>query len=97
MSRSSWKSPNYLSSILTISQDEKQNYITKDFTKQTNFFVLARDIVITTSLLQKTCFVWNGNRFISVVVTEDMVGFKLGEFSPTRKKPIHKVKKKIKA
>jgi small subunit ribosomal protein S19 len=28
--------------------------------------------------------VHNGNRFLKVFVTEDMVGHKLGEFSPTR-------------
>jgi small subunit ribosomal protein S19 len=29
--------------------------------------------------------VYNGKEFIPVYVTEDMVGHKLGEFSPTRK------------
>lgn len=29
--------------------------------------------------------VYNGKEFISVYVTEDMVGHRLGEFSPTRK------------
>jgi len=28
--------------------------------------------------------VHNGNKFINVFVTEDMVGHKLGEFAPTR-------------
>jgi small subunit ribosomal protein S19 len=28
--------------------------------------------------------VHNGNKFLKVFVTEDMVGHKLGEFSPTR-------------
>ena len=31
-----------------------------------------------------TFSVYNGQKFIPVFVTEDMVGFKLGEFSPTR-------------
>ena len=31
-----------------------------------------------------TFAVHNGNKFIPVYVTEDMVGHKLGEFSPTR-------------
>ena len=29
--------------------------------------------------------VYNGNKFIPVYITENMVGHKLGEFSPTRK------------
>lgn len=36
--------------------------------------------------------VHNGKQFIVVKVTEDKVGHKLGEFSPTRKAPVHKVK-----
>ncbi len=36
--------------------------------------------------------VHNGRQFIVVRVTEDKVGHKLGEFSPTRKAPTHKVK-----
>ena len=32
-----------------------------------------------------TFAVYNGKEHISVYVTEDMVGHKLGEFSPTRK------------
>ena len=31
-----------------------------------------------------TFSVYNGQKFIPVFITEDMVGFKLGEFSPTR-------------
>jgi len=31
-----------------------------------------------------TLSVYNGKSFIPVFVTEDMVGHKLGEFSPTR-------------
>src|ERR1700693_1050980 len=31
-----------------------------------------------------TCAVHNGNKFIPVYVTENMVGHKLGEFAPTR-------------
>jgi small subunit ribosomal protein S19 len=38
--------------------------------------------------------VHNGKNFLSVYVTEDMVGHKLGEFSPTRNYRGHGVKKK---
>jgi len=31
-----------------------------------------------------TFAVHNGQKFVPVFITEDMVGFKLGEFSPTR-------------
>ena len=38
--------------------------------------------------------VHNGQRFIPVTVNEEMVGHKLGEFSPTRKAPVHKMQKR---
>jgi ribosomal protein S19 len=38
--------------------------------------------------------VYNGIRFISFEVNLDKVGHKLGEFAPTKKKPIPKKKKK---
>lgn len=41
--------------------------------------------------------VHNGNKFLGVFVTEDMVGHKLGEFSPTRIFRGHSGKKKAEA
>ena len=40
-----------------------------------------------------TLAVHNGNKFIPVYVTENMVGHKLGEFSPTRNFRGHIAKK----
>ncbi len=40
--------------------------------------------------------VHNGNKFIPVTVTEEMVGKKLGEFAPTRTYHGHGVDKKVK-
>ena len=39
---------------------------------------------ITPEMVGLTFAVHNGNKFIPVYVTENMVGHKLGEFSPTR-------------
>jgi ribosomal protein S19 len=38
--------------------------------------------------------VYNGNRFFSIEVTSEKIGHLLGEFSPTKRKPIAKKKKK---
>jgi ribosomal protein S19 len=38
--------------------------------------------------------IYNGIRFYTIVVSSDMLGHRLGEFSPTRKKPIPKKSKK---
>lgn len=40
---------------------------------------------ISPEMVGFTFAVYNGKTFIEVLVTEDMVGHKLGEFSPTRK------------
>jgi small subunit ribosomal protein S19 len=45
----------------------------------------ARASVITPEMVGFTFGVHNGKEHISVFISEDMVGHKLGEFAPTRK------------
>ncbi|HET7584193.1 MAG TPA: 30S ribosomal protein S19 [Gemmatimonadaceae bacterium] len=44
----------------------------------------SRASTITPEFVGHTFAVHNGNKFIPVYVTENMVGHKLGEFAPTR-------------
>ena len=44
----------------------------------------ARASMISPEFVGHTVAVHNGNKFIPVYITENMVGHKLGEFSPTR-------------
>ena len=44
----------------------------------------SRRSTISPEFVGHTLAVHNGNKFIPVYVTENMVGHKLGEFSPTR-------------
>lgn len=44
----------------------------------------SRRSTITPDFVGVTVSVYNGKKFIPVYVTENMVGHKLGEFSPTR-------------
>jgi small subunit ribosomal protein S19 len=44
----------------------------------------SRRSMISPDFVGHTIAVHNGNKFIPVFVTENMVGHKLGEFSPTR-------------
>ncbi len=44
----------------------------------------SRRSTITPDFIGHTLAVHNGRKFIPVYVTENMVGHKLGEFSPTR-------------
>lgn len=44
----------------------------------------SRRSMITPDFVGHTVAVHNGNKFIPVYITENMVGHKLGEFSPTR-------------
>ena len=44
----------------------------------------SRRSTVTPDFVGLTFTVHNGNKFIPVFVTENMVGHKLGEFSPTR-------------
>ncbi len=49
----------------------------------------ARDSMISPEMIGYVFGVHNGKNFIEVRVTEDMVGHRLGEFSPTRKFTTH--------
>ena len=44
----------------------------------------ARASVISPDFVGHTVAIHNGNKFIPVYVTENMVGHKFGEFAPTR-------------
>jgi small subunit ribosomal protein S19 len=44
----------------------------------------ARNSVILPEMVGKHFGVHNGNKFIPILITEECVGHKLGEFSPTR-------------
>jgi len=44
----------------------------------------SRRSIISPDLVGHTIAVHNGNKFIPVYITENMVGHKLGEFAPTR-------------
>jgi small subunit ribosomal protein S19 len=52
--------------------------------KKTVIKTWSRASTITPDFVGLTIAVHNGNKFIPVYVTENMVGHKLGEFAPTR-------------
>ena len=52
----------------------------------------SRRSTIIPEMVGHTIAVHNGKKFIPVYVTENMVGHKLGEFSPTRQFKGHSVK-----
>lgn len=81
MSRSSWK-PLYNKVDLTINKKKKINKI-----YNRNFTILPKDIGLNIKI-------YNGIRFFDIEIKENMVYHKIGEFSPSRVKPIHKKKKK---
>ena len=49
----------------------------------------VRDMVILPFMVGKTIGIHNGKDFVYVVITEEMIGHRLGEFSFTRKKLKH--------
>ncbi|HOK23169.1 MAG TPA: 30S ribosomal protein S19 [Candidatus Hydrothermia bacterium] len=57
----------------------------------------SRASMITPDFVGHTIAVHNGRKFIPVYITQEMVGHRLGEFSPTRTYRGHKEKKAEKA
>lgn len=53
----------------------------------------SRRSTIIPDMVGHTFAVHNGNKFIPVYVSENMVGHKLGEFSPTRNFKSHTAKR----
>ena len=78
MSRSLKKGP-YINLKL-----EKKVAAMNDSGKKTVVKTWSRATMISPDFVGHTIAVHNGNKFIPVYVTENMVGHKLGEFSPTR-------------
>jgi len=49
----------------------------------------ARGSVISPPMIGHTLLIYNGKKFFARQVTQDMIGKKIGEFSPTRKMGQH--------
>ena len=62
-------------------------------TKKSVIKTWSRSSLITPDFIGHTFAVHNGNKFIPVYFTENMVVHKLGEFSPTRTFKGHQAKK----
>ena len=83
MARSVWKGPFVDASVLQHSFDKRIN-------------IWSRRSVIIPQFINQQVYIYNGKAFVSLLVTEDMVGHKFGEFAITRKRALHKKKVKKK-
>lgn len=63
---------------------EKKVLANSSSNKKTVIKTWSRRSTISPDFVGQTFAVHNGNKFIPVYCTENMVGHKLGEFSPTR-------------
>ncbi len=61
----------------------------KDSKKKKVVKTWSRRSVVTPDFVGHTIAVHNGNKFIPVFISENMVGHKLGEFAPTRTFRMH--------
>ena len=78
MARSVWKGPFVDPSLLN--KVEKQ----KNDTTRKPIKTWSRKSTIVPEFVGSNFLIHNGKKFISITISEDMVGHKLGEFSPTR-------------
>ncbi len=89
MPRSIWKGPfvdGYLLKKAEAARISPRNDIIKTWSRRST--VLPQFVGLTFA-------VYNGHKFIPVLVTEDMIGHKMGEFSPTRTYLGHTADKKV--
>ena len=78
MSRSVWKGPFVDPSLL------KKVEKIKDQNNKTPIKTWSRKSTITPEFIGISFLIYNGKKFIPITISEDMVGHKFGEFSPTR-------------
>ena len=78
MSRSVWKGPFVDPSLL------KKVEKLKNETNKSPIKTLSRKSTIIPEFIGVSFLIHNGKKFIPIKISEDMVGHKLGEFSPTR-------------
>lgn len=90
MSRSSWKGP-FVDRYLLKKAEAAQSSGRKDVIK-----IWSRRSTILPQFVGLTFGVHNGKKHIPVLVSEDMVGHKFGEFAPTRTYYGHAADKKAK-
>lgn len=90
MARSLWKGP-FVDGHLLKKAEAAQGTGRKDVIK-----TWSRRSTIMPQFVGLIFGVYNGRKHIPVSVSEDMVGMKLGEFSPTRTFPGHAADKKAK-
>lgn len=78
MSRSVWKGPfvdRYLLKKVDTVRQSGRNEVIKTWSRRST--ILPQFVGITFG-------VYNGRKFIPVLITDQMIGHKLGEFAPTR-------------
>ncbi len=63
---------------------ERKVFAMNEGSKKSVIKTWARASVISPDFVGHTIAVHNGNKFIPVYITENMVGHRLGEFAPTR-------------
>ena len=78
MARAVWKGPFVEESL--IKKVEKQ----KSETNKKPIKTWSRKSTIIPDFVGVSFLIYNGKKFISITVSEDMVGHKFGEFVPTR-------------
>lgn len=78
MARSAWKGPFVEVSLL------KKAEVVRASGRRDPIKTWSRCSTIVPQFVDLIFHVYNGKKFIPVSVTDDMVGHKLGEFSPTR-------------
>lgn len=78
MARSVWKGPFVEKSLLKKVEDARASG------KNTVIKTWSRRSTILPNMIGLTFGVHNGHKFIPVLVTDQMIGHKLGEFAPTR-------------
>lgn len=71
--------------------NDRQKKLLENLSKNPNKFhkTHERDMIILPEMVDRKVGIYNGKEFVMVIITPEMIGHRLGEFTQTRKRIMH--------
>jgi len=96
MARSLWKGPfidyHIFKKLRKVALEKGKEKGSKKKKRQKSLTLWSRRSVVLPQTIGFKVNLYNGKKFVPIVISEEMVGHKLGEFVPTRARLTHKDK-----
>ncbi|MCA9486694.1 ribosomal protein S19 family protein [Candidatus Woesearchaeota archaeon] len=65
--------------------EQEQKLLDKIKSHEKNIKTHCREMIVLPNMVGEKLGIYNGKEFVSIVLTDEMIGLRLGELAPTRK------------